>query len=934
MSEKRSNEYVVVDLETTGLDINQDEIIEIAAVRVKRGILMDEFQTLVRCDCFITEEIQTLTGINNEMLRDAPSIYDILPAFADFVGDGVLVAHNASFDSQFLQKYWPDERIWLDTLTLCQIAFPCQPAYSLAGLTLALGVENDQAHRALSDARATAEIFVLAEKALTRLTLGAKNELLRLAEGDDTPLGQLLRNRCQDLGSSTTGIVEKLSEKKPGERRYVDEAWQLNLNEIEQYLGPDAPFSNRLERFEARPQQLKMSLAVARAFNEKRSLLVEAGTGTGKSLAYLLPAALYAMGSGNQIAISTHTRNLQEQLLEKDIPMLSRLLGREVKAAVLKGRSNYLCARLYRYYSQQIPENLRYFLMRVAVWRSTTKSGDGAELTLSSYDRSKWNRICASKENCAAFCPFARKNSCYVQRARLKAGDADLLVLNHSLLVANAAIDKGFLPPLPYLIIDEAQHLEHAAEDQLSARVDIYEILNALSRLKRRERGKAAGALALISKLGAEQENPTTAQLIDDQVGMLDLCIEECIAAAEKFFALMGSLVGEQLSPSTFYPAKIRLTQAHQSHPDWPLLMQLNDELQGCMRKLSSYGFRLLDLVLGSANDNEDDQFTRPPGCDELQGASSSLRDLAGILAACFGEDENYVSWVEFSEAGKRPSVNTAPLEIDRLLNDCLYRDTEAMVFTSATIAAGKDFSYFKSRLGLNLLPEQPRELILSSPFHYREQVLFTIVNDLPDWTKCNEAEACQRIADCLIFLLSASAGRAIVLFTSHYQLKSVYRLISAPLKQQGVTVLAHGISGNPSLLLQRLKQEERCCILGANSFWEGVDVIGDALSLIVVVRLPFWPPNTPLAASRMERLERAGRSSFRDFSMPQALIRFKQGFGRLIRSDEDQGVFCVLDKRIIEKTYGRSFINSLPEMRRVVGSTEEISALIHKTLG
>ncbi|MDO4731959.1 MAG: exonuclease domain-containing protein [Bacillota bacterium] len=934
MSRISMNEYVVVDLETTGLDIEKDEIIEIAAVRVRRGLLMDEFHSLVRCSRPLTEEITALTGIDSSMLEGQPSMYALLPDFAEFVGDAVPVAHNASFDSQFLQKYWQDERPWLDTLTLTQIAFPCLPAYSLANLCNSLQIGNEQAHRALSDARATAEIFIQAEKAISRLPLGAKNDILRLAEEDDSPLGQLLRSKCQDPGASAVAQPEKQSSPRAGERRCIDEEYQLNIEQVSAYLEPESQFPQRLERFEARPQQLKMSQAVARAFNERRSLLVEAGTGTGKSLAYLLPAALFAQGSGNQVAVSTHTRNLQEQLLEKDIPMLSCLLGREVKAAVLKGRSNYLCARMYRYYSQQPPENLRYFLMRVAVWKANSQSGDGAELSLSSYERAKWNRICAAKENCVPFCPFARKNACWLQRARIKAGDADILVLNHSLLVANAAIDKGFLPSLSYLIIDEAQHLEHAAEEQLSSKVDIYEILNALSRMKRRERGKAAGALALIGKFSAETEDRFSGESIERQLGLLDLQIEESISAAERFFALMSQLIRGELLPSTFYPAKIRLTRAHKAHPDWPLLLQQNNELQGLLLKLSSGAFRLLDMVLGCANENEDDQFIRPPGCDELQSAASLLRDLAGILAACFGDDENYVSWVEISEPGKRPSVNTAPLEIDRLLSDCLYQAAEAMVFTSATIAAGKDFGYFKSRLGLDLLPEPPREMILSSPFQYREQAVFSIINDLPDWTKCTEVEATQRIAEALISLLSASAGRAIVLFTSHHQLKNVYQLIRAPLSRQGISVLAHGISGGPSLLLQRLKGEERCCILGANSFWEGVDVIGDALSLIVVVRLPFWPPNTPLAASRMERLEAAGKSSFREFSMPQALIRFKQGFGRLIRSDTDQGVFCVLDKRIIEKSYGRSFITALPEMRRVVGTTEEIAGLIHRELG
>ena len=222
----------------------------------------------------------------------------------------------------------------------------------------------------------------------------------------------------------------------------------------------------------------------------------------------------------------------------------------------------------------------------------------------------------------------------------------------------------------------------------------------------------------------------------------------------------------------------------------------------------------------------------------------------------------------------------------------------------------------------------------MSSPFHYRDQALFTVVNDLPDWSRCSEVTAIEAISAALIRLLSASRGRAIVLFTSHFQLKSVFEHIKQPLAEQGVTVLAHGVSGAPSGLLARLKAEENICILGANSFWEGVDVSGSALSLLVVVRLPFWPPNTPIAQARMERIEAEGGSSFNEYSLPQALIRFKQGFGRLIRSQQDSGVFCVLDRRIVEKYYGNRFIRALPDMRRVVGSTEEIAAEISRYLG
>ncbi len=930
-AQAKATEYVIVDLETTGLDPVQDEIIEIAGVKVRRGLIVDQFSALVDPGLPVSGEIQALTGISNEMLAGQPAIQDIMPEFAAFVGEAELAAHNAPFDSAFLHKYWPDSRAWLDTLTLAQILWPLSPSYSLANLVNQLDIENNSAHRALSDALATAELFIRIEKGLDALPKAARADILRLAAGDETPTGALLRRKCTAApGQSDDPEPEAKGERQP--RREADAAYQVDLAEIAAYLGQDSLYRERLDAFEERPQQLKMAQAVAWALNQKGCLLAEAGTGTGKSLAYLLPAALFALGGGSQVAVSTYTRNLQEQLLNKDIPMLSRLLGQPVKAAVVKGRGNYLCQRLYRYYLDNPPEAMRYFLMRVAVWRAGSRGGDGGELTLNAADKWKWQRIAASRENCVPFCPFGRRNSCLVQRARLAAGAADIVILNHSLLIANAAVEKGFLPSLPYLIVDEAQHMEHAAEDQLSAAADMFQLLNLLARLKRRERGRAGGALAALGKYGEALADAGAKAGALSRIAKLDELTEQAAGDGESFFNLLAALFDKEKQREAFFPAKIRIIGRHRELADWQLLLQAGELLAADLKKLAEHCYKLLDIINAEAERDGDGE--RPAGADEVQAAGAMARELAATLSACLEPDEDYVVWVEFADPTKKPSLNMAPVRINQLLHDCLYQDLETMVFTSATLAAGRDFSFFKQRLGLDLLEEKPRELVLSSPFFYRDQALFAIVNDLPDWGAAGEVPAVAAISDCLVELLAASAGRAIVLFTSHYQLKSVYQAIRQPLKEQGVTVLAHGISGGPEALLSRLRKEPRCCILGANSFWEGVDVVGDALSLIIVVRLPFWPPNTPLAASRAERIEAEGGSSFYDYSLPQALIRFKQGFGRLIRSDKDSGVFCVLDRRILEKSYGRSFIASLPDMRRVAGDTAEVAALIRKHLG
>ena len=924
-----AKEYVVIDLETTGLDIMNESIIEIAAVKVRRGLIVDSFSTLVACDTPLRPEIEALTGITSEMLQGQPELNEILPELTEFIGDADIAAHNAEFDSGFLHRFWADSRQWLDTITLAQIAWPCFPSYSLANLCIYLEIDNESAHRALGDAMATAKLLIAIEKQLDALPVAARQDILKLCEGDDSPAGELLRRKCGQVGESAEYAGDKRQEKAP--QREVDEDYCIDLDQISTLIGPDSAFPERIDGFEERPQQLKMALAVARTFNANGRLLVEAGTGTGKSLAYLLPAALYSQGSGGQVAVSTHTRNLQEQLLNKDIPMLSRLLDRPVKAAVIKGRSNYLCRRLYQYLLNNPQDNLRYFLMRVAVWRASSRTGDGGELTLTSYDRWKWQRVCASRENCAPFCPYSRRGSCLVQRVRSEAAAADIIILNHSLLIANAAIEKGFLPELPYLVIDEAQHLEGAAEDQLTSGVDIFATLDLLGRLTRKERGRAAGALASLRRHLPTALPEALWELAERQLDNIEIDCENVIQEAEGFFDLLAGSFRQPEEKIAYFPHKVRILPRHRDSGAWQLILQQGESFATQLEALSQHCFRLLDLLNDGEDESEQD---RIPGCEEVYSAANMGRELAGTVNACLQENDNYVAWVEFPDAAKKPSVNIAPIELGELLDICLYQQKKALVMTSATLAAGRDFSYFKHRLGLDRLETPPAELVMPSPFLYRDQALFTVVNDLPDWSRCNEVAAIEAISAALIKLLAASRGRAIVLFTSHYQLKAVFDNIKQPLQEQGVTVLAHGVSGAPSGLLARLKAEEHICILGANSFWEGVDVSGSALSLLVVVRLPFWPPNTPIAQSRMERIEAEGRSPFNDYSLPQALIRFKQGFGRLIRSDQDNGVFCVLDRRIVEKYYGSRFVRALPDMRRVVGSTDEIADEISRYLG
>lgn len=929
-----TTDFVVIDLETTGLNPTYDQIIEVAAVKISRGLITDEFSSLIACDKKLNTEIIALTGITDEMLIDQPKIEEILPALSVFIGEANIIAHNAEFDRGFLSRYWPDQQEWIDSVTLAQIVYPCEPSYALASLTRTLNINNRSIHRALSDAMATAELFIRLQKELTSLPGKVKAELISLCVNDSTPLADLIRKCCQT--KEPVALRHKNKEKacKAKKKKILDN-YVLDINEVGKYLGPNAEFRERIEGFEERPQQLLLAHETTKILNNGGCLLAEVGTGTGKSLAYLLPAALFSLGSGRQVAVSTHTRNLQEQLLNKDVPMLSRLLDKEIRAVVLKGRGNYLCNRLYRYFCLEPSDDFRYFLMRVAVWRAKSASGDGGEMSLNAAFRRKWQRICAAKENCAPFCPFCQSNSCYVQKARIKAAEADILILNHSLLIAASIREGGFLPDLPYIIIDEAQHLENATEDQLTTAIDFFDILNLVSRYRRQEKGKNIGVIPSLTKRQAglfEQSGDEHFVLLTEK---MDKQVDAIISTAEKFYDALSDFFREEMLRAVFLPVKIRILPDHRKQTEWQTLLRLADELCAELNALASTSFNILDMAqAGFINEDRQQHHNISRVFDELFSLANQGRTLAETIQACISaENDNYVAWVEYFDNQRRPSVGIAPIEINKLLKHLVYEKTNSLIMTSATLTTGNDFSYFKQRVGLDLLPTPPKEMTMPSPFFYREQALFSVVDDLPDWSKCSEIEAATAIAASLIKLLSASRGRAIILFTSHLQLKNVYKEIRGPLNEKGISVLAHGISGDPSMLLARLRKEENCCILGAASFWEGVDVIGEALSLIIIVRLPFWPPNTPLAATRMEKIEAAGNSPFWQYSLPQALIRFKQGFGRLIRTDTDSGVFCVLDKRIISKQYGACFIKSLPQMEQIIGNTDVVAEAIKKWL-
>lgn len=927
--------YIVIDIETTGLDPRRDKLIEVGAVKIKRGLVIEEYATLINPERMIRPEITELTSIDDEMVAKAPVYRDVLPDLRAFLEDGILIAHNASFEESFLGQDLPDHE-FLDSLALAQIAFPAQNSYSLENLVRSLALGSYDAHRALEDARMTAKLFTLCLQTLDSFKPQLKANLHSISRDIQNPLARLIRERTEAASRDEDKLIlepqGRLGKNKAREGE-ISESYELDVEEMAEYFKPGGYCEKRLPGFESRPQQFTMCQEVARAFKSKNFLLAEAGTGTGKSLAYLLPAAIFAKKSGKQVAVSTHTINLQEQLLEKDIPMLRQALGQDLKAAVLKGRGNYLCLSLYRSYINQGEERHLVFLSRLAVWLSRSEKGDGNELNLNSRERWQWNMLSASRENCLA--PFCRNanQACFVARSRQDAENADIFILNHSLLLANATLEKSILPPLPYLIIDEAHHLEKTAESQFAQSLDFYDILYQLGRLQRLERKKQSGLLPRLKKdLAGFFENPDEQAKAEGKIALLETALAKTVEAGSEFFKALQASYLEDAQKSGYFPATLRIDYNLREEERWFAAENMGEIFSSELKHLSRLLYRLWEEL--SLAENDHPQHKRLESKDFLKGIDANLKMSSDNLTEMFKGTEGFVVWLEFPKEDKCPSLQMAPLALGEALHSTIFQEKEAVILTSATLTAEKgSFKFYKERTGLDLLDVAPRELVLPSPFDYKSKALLAYCTDIPDPSSHSEIHFTDAVAKAIFQLVKASKGRAVVLFTSHAQLKAVYNELRRPLAKEGVSLLAHGISGNPTSLLERLRSEGNCCILGANSFWEGIDVSGSALSLVIVVRLPFWPPNTPIMQERIEKIEAQGLNSFKSYSLPQAIIRFKQGFGRLIRTQEDKGVFCVLDCRVYSKFYGRSFEKALPEMSKLAADSPSLALKIAEWL-
>ena len=927
LGDRVTTRYVAIDTETTGLDSEQDELIEIAAIAFDLEAGLGEYNTLVRPGRKLPYQIERLTGIEAADLASAPSVAEIASDLAAFIGDSVIVGQSIAFDIDFLTRAGisaPGPTV--DTWDLAQLLLPGLANYSLRGIAEHLGIDFPVRHRAHADADAARSVFLALRSRLELLPLGVLNDLDRLAEAGEWSVGVAIREVIKAV-ESVAGPPSVLSEAVLAQPREIGRALSggvdttIDASESLDLLSQAGELAGHFPDFERRPEQEKMTAAVAQALAEGHHLIVEAGTGTGKSLAYLVPAALQALRSGERVVISTDTIGLQEQLIEKDLPVVQELLAKRetepLRVAALKGRRNYLCLQRWtaaRHTGPVSKEDAR-LQARLLLWLSSTQTGDRSELGLHGSFDEAWGKLSAENTACIqTSCSFVREGTCFLLRARRRAEAAHVLVVNHALLLSDVATGGHVLPPFEHLVIDEAHNLEDEATTRFAFKATEGNVLDFLDRVGRRggDRGGLVGALneamrgtpgilaagAYLSSLGSSLQ--TAAAKARDR--------------GPEPFGLLAQIAAD-FGADRSSGDRLLITRAIRVQAVWSDVEISGENLDATLKDVLA-GLENLRDFLESGDQGLLNQDAVTAEASDLCQMGSSLRE--GLQRALLTDDPALICWLERSRFSGELAIGTAPLQVGEILNQQIFETKESVILTSATLSTEENFNYLRQRIGL----ENAEELLLGSPFDYPNSTLIALPTDLPE---PNAPDFASAIGKLLVEACRASQGRALILFTSYGVLNAVYSEIKAPLEAEGILVLGHGVDGSPRQMLAALRENGRTVILGTSSFWEGVDLAGEALSLLVIVRLPFAVPTDPIYQARSALYDQP----FEEYALPQAILRFRQGFGRLIRTKTDRGVLIVLDRRITDRRYGESFLRSLPRCTvRELASREVAEAI------
>jgi len=926
-------EFIAVDIETTGLDCNIDEIIEIGAARYRNLKLVDTFSKIIDPGNPIPKEITDLTGIADEIVsKEGRDANEVLAEFVDYIGDSILVYHNAAFDISFLEKFIPDiGKSYLDAKIIGKILYPFQRAYGLTRLADMCNVVNDRHHRGLNDAKATGEILIkfIAARRFLPVHLLDKLKLFCSYWGNEamkqffTEFGnEALPNKIEDelIPPGSLPAISQLSGKRTDGKSAQD---------IGSIFAEEGELAFDLGNYEFRAGQAEMASDCCDAIEGGAFLLAEAGTGTGKSLSYIFPSMISA-AKGTKIFIATRTKNLQKQLFEKDLPAALKYYPEDLKVSLLKGRANYLC--LLKLYNLSLSAGLITpaevpRMLNLLAFAEYSATGDFAEIRDESsrgYDFYS-NRFSSSDGMCSGSkCSFYKK--CFLFKARKRARESSIVIINHHLFFADLSAETDILNDFKTGVFDEAHQLDSVAREYLGMEFSSYSISSILDKLLSEDAQDSPILDAIYNQISRN----LIMDMDIENLGLMVKGIKELSKGISR--ANRNYFEGISLNASKLEGAR----RPNRTGGGIKIRYRYGDSLQVFIDETAALLLQKMEKLATELEKLSELAKHKGEAENSLSEILEILSQDAGVIAALcerfrgltLAEENGWVYWFETSRGrGHFSSLKAAPINTGPLIYDAVHSNLNSAIFTSATLRGNSDFENVKFRLGLDLVnSDRVIEKSYPSPFKYKDLLRVFILEFMPHPDSANFAMQASEIID---LFARALRKNMMVLTTSYAQLESLYELSSARLSSERYTVLAQGINGAAEEVAKKFAKSKPALLIGTDSFWEGVDFPGEQLEVLFVSRLPFAVPTEPIVQAIGEYFQSMGLDPFKSNNLPEAIIKFRQGCGRLIRSRTDRGVIVLMDNRILMKYYGRAFINSLPVAPIVINSQEQLESIL-----
>jgi len=917
--------YAVVDIETTGGNVaNGDRIIQFGCVLIEEDKIVQQFAVDINPLANIPKKIELLTGITNQTVANAPYFEDVAPTIFNLLDGCIFVAHNIQFDYVFLTQELkrcglPSLRNkGIDTVELAQIILPTEPSFRLNDLATAFDFTHQNPHQADSDAYVTAELFLLLKRKLKKLPLVTVEQLVELAEHCTMNTNLFFMDALNEMYDERLLLPKTLFVKEGLALCKKQVLMEQNSHRIQASYPVDTADKENLfhNQLTVRLLQNELMDEIYEYFfeNNLEHFVIEAATGIGKTLGYLLPLS-YLATPENPVIISTHTTLLQKQLFEKDMVQLNSIVPFTVQAVIVKSKQHYLHLSKFREVLKEPFENLTDTIlkMRTLTWLTETVTGDIDELNLTNYLQPFWEKVRhRGWTDNRLKDPFFEQD--FYHHAQEKIKHASIIITNHAFLFHDLKRDEPVLPASERVIIDEAHHLPDVATEASSDSFSYYHNQKMIKKI-----GKLTDEKSFVSQLNHLSQSTTI--INPSQLKLMEMSVLTLEEDLSDFFEAVLLYAQQELMDSNTTTNQVDL-QFFKTEKWTVDLKKLTKKISTVLNDLVFFG---QEIIRQTSSQREQYTYLERYLLDDFFEVITIVEKQKNIFIRIFQKNkQNELTWFSFKQKNPKNSfvIKQSIIDSSLFIKKYLVEKNKSILYIGATLSINSDFTYFENQLGeFNL-----RRLSISSPYNYEKQARLWIPEDLKPIKQLSKADYAEMIVGYLESVVKITNENMMVLFTANETLQDVYDLLQQQSSFSGRELLAQGISGSRDRMLKRFFNSTGGILLGADSFWEGVDLPGKSLKIIVVTRLPFESPERPLVKAKYNWLEEQGLNPFVVDALPKATLRMKQGLGRLIRSETDKGVMIVLDDRLVKMAYGQKIMKSLPvHLVKEVVSKEEL---------